>query len=67
MWTGIILICAAVGSTDCITVSGPTFKTEEACLKNIVIEGAPYAQTKLKGTQKMEAYRCVYWNMETSI
>jgi len=60
MFSGVILLCAALGSTDCIAVSGPAFETRKECKYNLQNQGIPYV--KLKFQDKVIAgQRCVRW------
>lgn len=60
MFTGIILICSALGSTDCQTMSGPAFETKEECKYNMRTVGIPTVRTNYPD-QIIVGQRCIRW------
>ena len=60
MFTGVILICSALGSTDCQAMSGPAFETREECKSNLNKQGIPYAKLKFKD-KEIAGKRCIKW------
>jgi len=63
MFTGVILICSALGSTDCKAVSGPAFETRQECRYNLKNQGIPYVKLKFKD-KEIAGFRCVKWKNE---
>jgi len=63
MFTGVILICAVLGSTDCQAMSGPAFDTRQECKQNLKNQGIPYAKLKFKG-KEIAGQRCIKWKNE---
>jgi hypothetical protein len=56
MFSPLILMCAGA----CIALSGPTFSTEEACIKNIQEQGIQIVLQRYPGFKIVDA-TCYEW------